>query len=236
MKTIFCFISLAIAQPLFAQGTLYVPPRPGNSETYFPFSISTGSNGMRMQQVFGASAFLSIAPNGGYITALTFHFKSDTGGIVSNAQINLSTTSRAVDSLTPVFANNVGSDDQIVLGPGQMNFIVQDPTLVVRLDLASPFFYNPAAGNLLMDIRVWQGFNPQRDGELEAANSVLDSTSWAYAFGADSLSGTVGTVGLVTGFTIDPVPEPSAVALLLTGLGMYVFFHFRKNQTNRKEQ
>jgi hypothetical protein len=95
----------------------------------------------------------------------------------------------------------------------------------VTFSFATPFFYNPANGNLLLDFRIYQGFGPiggqQGVAILDAFNVVGDSVSSVYAFGASlPTSGQTSTLGLATDIRIIPVPEPSTVALLLVGLGM----------------
>src|SRR5881394_850451 len=87
----------------------------GNSLASYPFDGFLGS--MRYQQVFDSSQFSAISSGGGYISAIGFRhdgtcFGSD-GQAISSLQINLSTTPNAPDSLSPVFANNVGHDDAV---------------------------------------------------------------------------------------------------------------------------
>ena len=81
----------------------------------------------------------------------------------------------------------------------------------------APFYYNPLAGNLLLDIILTGGGNQNGTGYLEADNS---GTSFVRAF--SDLSGYTWSdvVGLVTEFnyTTTTVPEPGIMALLATGL------------------
>src|SRR5437773_216873 len=132
----------------------------GNSFGYLPFDFP--SSGRRFQQVFDASQFSAIAGGGGYITALGYRLDSRCQGAegqtIPSFQIDLSTTSKGPDSLSPVFAENVGPDDMVVRGPSQVFLLggcasgmPQSFTAFVSLD--HPFFYNPRTGNLLLDIR-----------------------------------------------------------------------------------
>jgi hypothetical protein len=77
---------------------------------------------MRYQQVYSASLFANVDPSLIYVTKLTFFLdpkgQGSSGVIVSNMQINLSTTTNAADALSAVFSSNVGADDTVVFGPG----------------------------------------------------------------------------------------------------------------------
>ena len=79
---------------------------------------------------------------------------------IPDVQVNLSTTPRQPDSLSPVFAENIGPNEatvhsgaltmrglDIISTPGQPNFFeagIQFP--------ASRFYYDPAQGNLLLQV------------------------------------------------------------------------------------
>jgi hypothetical protein len=83
--------------------------------------------------------------------------------------------------------------------------------------LERPFFYDPSAGNLLMDVRNFSGGVGARMGSVYAANYFGDSTS---VVGANDVMATVGgthTDGLITLFTVTPVPEPASALVFLTG-------------------
>src|ERR1051325_6816863 len=74
----------------------------------------------RFQQVYDASIF-SVYPQGVLIHSVEYRVDSLLGHgfetTVFNVQIHLSTTSKSVDGLSPVFSENVGSDDRLVAGP-----------------------------------------------------------------------------------------------------------------------
>src|SRR5439155_473356 len=105
--------------------------RGGNSADNLPFA-----NNYRLQQVCDASQFSAIAPSGGWINAI--YFRVD-GGVFTatdpSMQVNLSTTSKGPDGLSSVFAENVGSDDKIVFGPGALTLDSLGP---VRIQFDSP--------------------------------------------------------------------------------------------------
>jgi len=225
-----------------ATNRIIVPPTSlGTAQSILPFAYdSMGSTGMRYQQVYGAQAF-SAVPDGGWITAIAFSF-ADSGqlGGTIDAQIDLSTTTRPVDGLSTVFADNVGADNRVVTGPGTLSFFrneTQLSSLSVRLDLNEPFYYDPANGNLLMDVRLSRGYMGPLgiySTALDASTLFGDQSSIVYADPLNSLTGIRSSVALVTGFTITAVPEPGATALFVLSLLTLAIFGVRKKQ-NRKE-
>src|SRR5258705_9014825 len=122
-----CFLAAAVvsscASSLVGQSvrgiSIVVPNTLENSEGNFlgnyPFDGYLGS--MRYQQVYDASQFSSLPESGGFIQHLilridgSYMVGQSASAIISNLQVNLSTTSRGPDSLSPVFAENVGADD-----------------------------------------------------------------------------------------------------------------------------
>src|ERR1041385_3077113 len=92
----------------------------GNDDNIYPFGIGAGTNvSMRYQQVYDASQFAETIPNEGLITEIDFRVDGPHGfGFVAtlpDIQINLSTTAKGPDSLSPIFSENVGGDDTVVL-------------------------------------------------------------------------------------------------------------------------
>src|SRR4029077_11755760 len=119
---------------------------------------------------------------------------------VSNVQINLSTTQKPVDGLSAAFAQNVGNNDTKVFGPSQIAWF-NEPTVAysATFTFTTPFFYDPSAGNLLVDLRVFgsgRGLGPMDQADMAASLSGSDGVSRVYAFNVNSASGTADTVGL----------------------------------------
>jgi len=119
----------------------------------------------RSQQVYGSVHF----PQDIALVITELRFRPDYASgfafntTIANIQFNLSTTTRNPDGLSTTFANNVGFDDTVVFsgalsissqftGPpgGPKNFDIIVP-------LSTPFLYNPAAGNLLLEVRNFSG-------------------------------------------------------------------------------
>jgi len=83
--------------------------------------------------------------------------------IVSNIQINLSTTQRNPGSLSSTFSQNVGVDDGVVFqGPLSVSSQFFGPmngpkAFDIIVPLSQPYLYDPAGGNLVIDIRNFSG-------------------------------------------------------------------------------
>src|SRR3989442_11662805 len=84
-------------------------------------SVTQGSGGCKVgfgrpYEIYDASQFSHIDPGGAYITEIFFRADSSirtVGALVTNIQVNQSTTSQSVTNLSPVFANNVGRDESV---------------------------------------------------------------------------------------------------------------------------
>ena len=230
---------LSLATHLFADyvgsplGGVTVPS-PG------PFILPSGDT-MRYQQVYGASDFQAIQNGGGLISDLYFHPFKPLGGlfiIITNLQINLSTTAKQPDGLSLTFAQNLGGDDKVVFsGPLQLRTGTGVGDASIGIHLSTPFYYNPNAGNLLLDVRNFgdSGFGPIYGTDLAAENSLGDTVSLVAGqpVGASLAEGS-STYGLVTLFSVTPVPEPNSFLLLILG-GFPVWLLARRRGIRKRQ-
>jgi hypothetical protein len=160
----------------------------GDAGNLFPL---LSSQPIRYQQVFDASQFSRLNPGGGLINRIAFRGHGPGApftATVSQLQVNLSTTSKSPDGLNSTFADNVGADDtQVFSGPLQTAVtFTGDPTnFEVVIIFTTPFYYDPAKGNLLLDVRNTQGSTevPPLDQELDGTNATGDSVSRVYNYG-----------------------------------------------------
>jgi len=185
----------------------------GDAGNLFPLF---SSKPMRYQQVFDAPQFSRLNPGGGLINRIAF--RGHGPGVpftatVPQLQVNVSTTSKTPDGLSSTFAENVGSDDtQVFSGPFQTAVtFTGDPTnFEVVINFTTSFYYDPAKGNLLLDVRNTQGGTeiPPNDQELDGTSASSDSVSRVYNYGdvTATATGQTGAVdekdsyGLITHF------------------------------------
>jgi hypothetical protein len=210
---------------------------PGNTDNRFPFLVS---GGMRYQQVFAASQFsgpilmTELDLRNGILVNEAF------SSTISSILISLSTISTAPDSLSSTFATNIGGDNTQVFsgsltlssangaGPGGTK------AFDISIALQTPFLYNPANGNLLIDIKNSSGANAAVGADFfDAVNVNGDSVSrvWGAEGSPNATTGTLDSFGLIVQFQSGAVPEPSS--LLLTGLGVGVVGLWRRRLRNR---
>jgi hypothetical protein len=202
----------------------------GNSENSYPFAVAET---IRYQQVYMASQFGAVTPGGEMITQIAFRPNASDGYAFSHTigdiRIDLSTTLAAPGDLSLTFADNVGANDKTVFnGPLTLSSADTGPAggpknFDILIQLATPFFYNPAAGNLLLDLRNFSSGNTGGTliPELDGASGASSMMGRVYDFDASAAAAQYpfeqDTIGLVTQFTVAQAPEPAAWALL--GLG-----------------
>jgi hypothetical protein len=168
---------------------------------------------MRYQQVYNSSLFTNASYGSIYVT--TLGFGSEYPGpppldwIVPSMQINLSTTSKTADNLSLVFAENVGMDDTIVLTPTSYYFPGNSDTILFN----RPFRYTPPLGNLLLDVRIFDGSGdpfPPSDPfpQMQAFNSPTDEVSRVWSTNVNATVASGGdTIGLETLIQLSPIPS-----------------------------
>ncbi|MBI5387316.1 MAG: hypothetical protein HZA90_21860 [Verrucomicrobia bacterium] len=208
-------------------------PRPAGPVDQFlpgPFFLDRNQS-VRLQQVYEASDFsgYGFPEEGVLITEISFFGGPVPIGLTtpSNIQINLSTTSKLPDGLSASFAENIGSDDLIVYGPSPLR-ITQGPGATMGITLSQPFPYRSSSGNLLLDIRNWQGMGqppPPSSWQLAVVSRAGDSVSGVSSSDVNSAIAEFGdTFGLMTVFTVIPIPEPGPVVLLAVGgVALFLF-------------
>jgi hypothetical protein len=199
----------------------------GDTNNSFPFNIGIiGIPSQRYQQVYAASQFGGLPSGGGLITQIIFRPDATFGNAFTSTlpdiQLDLSTTSAPDDGLSTTFANNVGANDTVVFARGPLTLssgFTGPPggpkAFDIIITLTTPFFYNPAMGNLLLDVRNFGGGSTT---VFDAVSPLGDGVSRVFsALNVNEPTGITDSAGLVTGFII--VPEPDSAVLLLAGGG-----------------
>lgn len=184
---------------------------PGDASNLLPF----GANGLTAyQQVYNANQFTSgiIAING-----IAFFNTISPGGNITPAtySVYLSTTSVPVSSLAPGAASsNLGSDNTLFFS-GTLGDPVTNGGFTIN---GTPFTYNPADGNLLIDIVVT---NPTGSGSVPLDANAFGNFGTVSSRSDDLDPSGVASIGwgLVTGFDFTPgasdptvIPEPASIA------------------------
>jgi len=201
-------------------------PLPGNGNRSGPdifLYTSSEAPAGRVQEVHAASDFVSSAEPVLLITELSYSAPSWSGRMpidvtLPSIEIRLSTTQKNPDGLSINFADNVGADQTVVYS-GPLHFYeTETETYDIHVSI-TPFRYDPAAGNLLVDVFNYAPLLSRRDPDwvVDSAERFGDSVS-RLGGRANSVSGGFSTFGLMTRFTYTPVPEPSTWALFGIGI------------------
>jgi hypothetical protein len=205
--------SLAAAQTVVVPNEWEAVEGPTNNS--FPFTTTVASQ--RFQQVHGANQFTSLSgPH--RITALRLRPNANStypAWTISfpSIDIRFSTTSAAPDQLNPAFDANVGLDEVVVHnGPLTIStmqssgspFPVGPMEFDIEIPFQTPFIYDPANGNLLMDVRR-DAAGTATTRPLDAVSVIGDGGSRLFVNASTAATGTADSVCLVVQFVVEPV-------------------------------
>ncbi|HWN97523.1 MAG TPA: metallophosphoesterase family protein [Methylomirabilota bacterium] len=184
------------------------------------------AEGYRSQSAYGAVHFPTNI--GVVITELRYRPDRTFGHAfttaIANIQFNLSTTTRNAESLSPIFANNVGNDDTVVFsGPLLLSSRFNGPPggpkdfdIVIRL--TNPFLYNPAVGNLLVEVHNFSGSSVASAlSGGGASNDAASRNGGILSSGSGTADPAVEALQIVYTATNQPPPPPAPPAKLSRG-------------------
>jgi len=209
---------LATSVFLHASGTPIVIGNYNDGNCYpFMCNDSGTSVGQTMdyQQVYSSTSFSGPVA----IKSLTFFFASSFGGssdvLGGSYDVYLSTTSAAVGPISGLTSNlvaNRGSDWKLFAA-----FLGGKNVSAGWTFDGTPFNYDPAHGNLLLEVIATNQDNVP-GGTTNGYMATDDNgtvTSRAYVIGTGTTATGIDNTGLVTGIN---VPEPGSMALFGSGL------------------
>ncbi len=206
----------------------------GNSTSEIPFGgllDSTSPQQWRYQQVYESSAFLPDVSQSGWISGIWFLSDPDYGrawgAYLPKVEISMGLSAHGPDALRASFAENFLGEAFAVKPLSPLSIGSSGSGFRVFVPFSNPYLYDPARGDLLIEIKVvepvccFPGEPLHNAGPLDAWDVAGDAVSRVYARGdANAAIGTVDTVGLKTLFEVTVVPEPSTLAMLSAGLGL----------------
>jgi hypothetical protein len=174
----------------------------------------------RIQQVYDSSDFANIPPGGILISNFSWRVDQHSGSAFDitfdDVEVRASTTSRTSSSLDPVFSNNTGLDETLTRSPSGLRLTsaytsTGPDAFSITFPFDHPFYYNPSAGNLLIDVDLFHGFVPSMP--------LLDLTAHGEGIGlvVEGAIFNTDNQGFVTQFVFQSIPEPSCIWLF--GLG-----------------
>lgn len=216
-------VSVSLLAVSSAQATVIVGSIDGGG--CFPFGcngsgISVGES-IHYQQIYSSTAFAGPINIG----SLTFYnsFPQYAGNRLGGEYIfHLSTAAVSVGAMSATLADNIGADNALFfsgsLGTGSLAFTV----------IGTPFYYDPALGDLLLDIVV----NNQDDVPNDGNNGYNDAsragpvTQSSFALGNTVYTNQGGA--LVTGFGAAPAGVPAPATLALVGLSLAALARARR--------
>jgi hypothetical protein len=208
MKTscVLSFLAMGLVAS-FAQAApiSLLDPTMGSNTAPFGYS-APGVTERRYQQAYSSASFDSAL----MIEDISFFRTSVAGNLQNGAYtLSLSTVLTAINSLsTTNFDANLGANNQEFV-----TITLAGVAPAVLTFTGTPFYYNPEAGNLLLDIRVTDIVPATPFPASFAFSSTASGVVSRYTnYVASGFTGR----GLATQFDGVPVPEPTSIALVVS--------------------
>lgn len=185
-----------------------------------PFDVgSTFIPSYAYQQVYMGSAFSSDTRQ---ITSIAFRPDNNAGRAfnqtLANISIRLAITQATAQNMSLTFASNLGTNSVLVAsGPLTISSsFVSAPGgargFDVVIPLATPFAYNPAMGNLIMEVRNGSS-NATSQFDFEFSTQI--GRTFSFNSAGTTAEAFDPSRGLVTRFGVTLIPAPGTLAALL---------------------
>jgi hypothetical protein len=186
--------------------------------------------GARGQSIAHRSEFDALPVGGAWLTEIRFRPDGivPVGEVYSFGRVQWSLSVTQVDPLdiSSTFAANItGTPVEVYDAAWSVTVINPNPPgaelrpFELRFPLETPYFYNPAEGNLLMDT-IWEmpgpGVNNLARFDLDLSNAFSERRDiWSGELGVDSPVSNGGTFSTIHEYVF--IPEPSTLALSALG-------------------
>ena len=180
------------------------------------FSGGPGTD-VRVQQFYQSANFVGSLPNGGYIKEISFRTDGIGGGlaaVLTHVEIHLGYAG-GFNQISRTYDQNKGAQYSLVYSGSLDIPRLSSGQYDIKVVLQTPFLYNPNAGNLMLDY-VNVGFGGFGVGLVDRTDTSLETAFMAGSRLSSQANGLIAG-GLITRFTVDPVPEPGSAALLVLG-------------------
>ena len=205
------FLGSCVTTELRAQ-VIVVPNAQATNDGNASATTPTGAALVRSMRIFDASQFAALS-GPSFLTQFAWRpdrILGQSGPHSVNLRIYASTTTRSVAGLSLTFADNLGADNTLVFN-GTLNWTTGNlpgPGNTRQFDIVfpctTPFLYDPAAGNLLLDTQLsgnGQSITLDTVEGNPTAREIVNTTS-SNGVTADFVAPFVQ----VTQFTFEPPP------------------------------
>ncbi|MBI2929543.1 MAG: hypothetical protein HYY24_28095 [Verrucomicrobia bacterium] len=198
--------------PLRAQ-TIVVPNQfaDKNANTFNNTPVGEDFRGVRDMVIFDASQFAALS-GPAYLTRFAYRpdaSSSPRGPGSGTMKIFASTTKRSVATLSSTFALNLGADNTLVfegtvsLTSSNLPATGNTRQFDIVFILTTPFLYDPAAGNLVLDLQIVESHGSSIGWDAVTGDPMVGNV---YAIGSSTATaGQFGTVPVMQ-FTFEPAP------------------------------
>lgn len=186
------------------------------SDNIYPFGLSTaGTNSYvgEYQQRYDSSLFEPM-----YIQSISFSSRATVNRSATYVlSVGLGTTARETDVNYSGFENTFTT---VYSGALLANLTATQYDFDLTISLATPYFYNPSSGNLLLDVTMTSATTTP-NAETISFEFQVNSAPMARVFNLNGSGAYSGREqGLMTQITYSTVPEPSSCVLI--GVGVLV--------------